>query len=180
MRRFQETKFLKHQQGAALIISMLILIILLLIGTSAIQTTTMEEKMAGNLRDRGLAFQAAETALRDAEDFIESQPNLSLFDGGNGLYGINDTEPSVWFNANQWTASSSRAFSGSLPKIATQPRYMAKMVLENKGDTEELNIKGYGQRAIGSGSVVFRITSRGTGGSDNSQVVLRSHYGKNI
>ena len=178
--RLLTIKHLQRQQGAALIISMLILIIMLLIGISAIRTTAMEEKMAGNLRDHGLAFQAAETALRDAEEFIEDQPNLSLFDGSGGLYGLNDDEPSVWFDASQWTASSSKPFSGTLPKIAAQPRFMAKMVLENKGDTPALNEGSYGDRPPGSGSVVFRITSRGTGGSNNSQVVLRSHYGKNL
>ena len=50
--------FCQSQKGAALITSLLILIIMLLIGVSAIRTTTMEEKMAGNMRDKDISFQA--------------------------------------------------------------------------------------------------------------------------
>ena len=171
---------LQRQSGAALIISMLLLIIMMLLGTSAIRTTTLEERMAGNLRDHGLAFQAAETALRDAEDFIESQPDLSLFTGNGGLYGLTHNEPTVWFDVNQWSSSAAKTFSGALPKLSAQPKFMAKVVVERQGDSEELNFLGYGRRPLGAGSAVFRITARGTGGSDNSQVVLRSHYGRNF
>ena len=40
----------------------------------------------------------------------------------------------------------------------------------------ELNIKGYGTNKQNDFEVIFRITSRGTGGSDLSQVVLQSYY----
>jgi type IV pilus assembly protein PilX len=58
------------QSGAVLIISLIMLLLLTLIGASSMQTSSLEEKMAGNLRDRNLAFQAAESALRDAEQDI--------------------------------------------------------------------------------------------------------------
>jgi type IV pilus assembly protein PilX len=59
-----------HQSGAVLVISLIMLLLLTLIGISSIQTTSLEEKMAGNLRDRNIAFQAAESAIRDAEQDI--------------------------------------------------------------------------------------------------------------
>jgi type IV pilus assembly protein PilX len=59
-----------NQSGAVLIVSLIMLLLLTLIGASSMQTTSLEEKMAGNLRDRNLAFQAAESALRDAEQDI--------------------------------------------------------------------------------------------------------------
>ena len=54
------------QHGSALIIGLIFLVLLTVVGITAMQTTTLEEKMAGNQRDRSVAFQAAETALRDA------------------------------------------------------------------------------------------------------------------
>ena len=63
--------FRYHQRGVALIITLLILLVMTIVSVSSVQTTTIEERMAGNLRDRNLAFQAAETALRNAESFIE-------------------------------------------------------------------------------------------------------------
>jgi len=43
------------------------LFILTILGIAALRVATLEERMAGNTRDRSLAFQAAEAALRDAE-----------------------------------------------------------------------------------------------------------------
>lgn len=57
----------KHQQGATLIIALIFMIVLTLLAMSSLQVGTLEEKMAGSARDRALALQAAEAALRDAE-----------------------------------------------------------------------------------------------------------------
>jgi type IV pilus assembly protein PilX len=54
------------QRGAVLIIALLFLTILTILGVTAMTATTFEERMAGNTRDVGVAFQAAEAALRDA------------------------------------------------------------------------------------------------------------------
>jgi type IV pilus assembly protein PilX len=59
------------------------LLLLTLIGASSMQSTSLEEKMAGNLRDRSIAFQAAESALRDAEQDIK----------GTGTTPRNPTDP---------------------------------------------------------------------------------------
>lgn len=55
------------QTGAVLPISLVMLLLLTLIGVTGSQVTGLEEKMAGNMRDKNIAFQAAESALRDAE-----------------------------------------------------------------------------------------------------------------
>jgi type IV pilus assembly protein PilX len=61
---------MKRQSGAVLIVGLIFLVVLTLLGLTAAQTGIMEEHMAGNTRDRNLAFQAAEAALRDAENDI--------------------------------------------------------------------------------------------------------------
>jgi len=61
----------KHvQNGSALIISLVFLLILTMIGIASIQDSTLQERMAGNERDRNLAFQTAEAALRVGEDHL--------------------------------------------------------------------------------------------------------------
>jgi type IV pilus assembly protein PilX len=54
------------QRGAVLVIALLFLTILTILGVTAMTATTYEERLAGNARDAGAAFQAAEAALRDA------------------------------------------------------------------------------------------------------------------
>lgn len=69
----KRTHVLRHaQRGAVLIIALLFLVILTILGVTAMTSTTFEERMAGNTRDRGLAFMAAEAALRDARRDINS------------------------------------------------------------------------------------------------------------
>ena len=57
----------RSQAGAVLIVSLVLLLVLTILGVSGVQNTTMEERMAGNYRDRFSAFQAAEAALRVGE-----------------------------------------------------------------------------------------------------------------
>ncbi len=65
-----------HQQGASLVIALMFLIVLTILGLVAVRSSTVQERMAGNDRDRAIAFEAAEAALRDAERDI--QANLTL------------------------------------------------------------------------------------------------------
>ncbi|MEW5769536.1 MAG: PilX N-terminal domain-containing pilus assembly protein [Pseudomonadota bacterium] len=46
---------------------LIFLVILTMIGVTASRMSGLEERMSGNMRDRALAMQAAEMALRDAE-----------------------------------------------------------------------------------------------------------------
>ncbi|MEN8166315.1 MAG: PilX N-terminal domain-containing pilus assembly protein [Pseudomonadota bacterium] len=57
-----------------LVTSLILLLVMTLLGLSAMQTSLMEETMAGNVRDHNLAFQAAEAALRDADAWLYSLP----------------------------------------------------------------------------------------------------------
>lgn len=61
-----------HQRGVALIISLILLVITTLLGLAAIRSITQEERMAGQSYSRSLAFQATESALRQAEALVEA------------------------------------------------------------------------------------------------------------
>ncbi|MCP5278015.1 MAG: hypothetical protein H6935_06605 [Thiobacillus sp.] len=79
-----------RQRGAALVVGLVIMVVLTVLGITAARMAGLEERMAGNMRDRALALQAAEMALRDAErDLL-----------GVGSRSIVGTE-SFWPNCNQ-------------------------------------------------------------------------------
>ncbi len=94
------------QRGAVLIVSLLILLILTVIGVSSMQSSTLEEKMASNSRDRNIGFQSAETAMREAETYIESLVTTGGFTNANGLYAEIADEPDPYAVAT-WTTSGS-------------------------------------------------------------------------
>ena len=64
------------QQGIALPLTLILLFAMTLLGIATLRTTTLEENMSANSRLRQIAFNAAETTLRDAEYFV-----LDLGDG---------------------------------------------------------------------------------------------------
>ena len=61
-----------RQRGTILLVSLVIMLLLTILGVTALNNVTMEERMAGNLRDGDLAFQAAEAALRSGENLLAS------------------------------------------------------------------------------------------------------------
>ena len=58
---------LRKQRGIALYVALILLLVLTLLGLVAVQVTTMQERMAGNYRTLNLAFQNAESRVRDSE-----------------------------------------------------------------------------------------------------------------
>lgn len=67
------------QQGSALLISLVLLALLTLTGITAIDSSTLEKKITGNFRDLQVTLHAGETALLEAEKFVEST-TFDLFD----------------------------------------------------------------------------------------------------
>lgn len=55
-----------RQHGAVLITALIILLVLALLGVTAMNSTAMEQKMAGNTMATNIAFQAAESGLAGA------------------------------------------------------------------------------------------------------------------
>jgi len=80
------------QKGSVLIIAMVLLLVMTLIGMAGIEVTGLEERMVLNMRDRQAAFEAAEAALAQAEEFLDADSNsVSLVnfadqDGTGGFY----------------------------------------------------------------------------------------------
>jgi type IV pilus assembly protein PilX len=61
----------RRQRGVALIISLILLTIMSLVGIAGVRAVSKEERMVAQSFDRAIAFQAAESALREAEGWIE-------------------------------------------------------------------------------------------------------------
>lgn len=64
------------QQGAALVVTLILLLVLTVLGITALRTTFLEERMARHAMDRAMAMESAESALREAELWLDQQTNL--------------------------------------------------------------------------------------------------------
>lgn len=78
------------QSGATLVIALIILLVMSMIGISNMQSSTLQERMAGNAKQKTTARIAAESALKEAERWltanVRSSADLFLFSGVGGLY----------------------------------------------------------------------------------------------
>lgn len=83
-------KAMQRQVGAALITGLIFLVVLTMIGVTAARMSTLEERMSGNMRDRSLAMQAAEMALRDAERDILGLGAAPRNPAISGITGFDD------------------------------------------------------------------------------------------
>ena len=170
------------QHGVALVISLIILVSLTMLGLTSIQRTTVDLAMAGNQRETGLMFQAAEVGLVEAEDFIEASTTNADFDNVNlGLYTVRPTDVTYfspdYYDDGTWNASSQTA--GTMLDAYEQPRYM----IEYLGDRSQnplaaINIGGYGTQQTGDIVSIYRSTARGAGLTGNSYRYVQSYFGK--
>ena len=60
------------QQGATLIIALVLLAIVTIVGIAGMRGTNLEMKMIASARDRAIAFEAAESALRGVEQYFQN------------------------------------------------------------------------------------------------------------
>jgi type IV pilus assembly protein PilX len=60
------------QRGASLLVVLILLLVMTLLGLAVLRGTLLEERMSANMYDRSLAFQQAESALREAEDKVRA------------------------------------------------------------------------------------------------------------
>ncbi len=164
----------RAQTGSALIVSLLILLVMTLIGVTAMSSSNLEEKMAGNSRDKMLAFQAAEAALRQGEDMVANLVTIAPFSSCGGTYLYDQgCKPDVTLDGT-WTTA--KSYTGTIDKIKTNPKYIIEYTGQ-AGSSNSLNVDNYGDNSVEIVST-FRVTARGTGGSDNSVVLLQSYHGK--
>ena len=171
------------QSGAVLITSLILLLVMTLIGLSSMRSTTLEERMSGNVRNKEIAFQASEAVLREGEVWLlnlSGEPDATL-DGGSGVWELNapdpdDTNHIPWWKEStrddSWWNTNGTAFSSVLSGVSVMPRYLVEEVQIVR---DSLNL---GQQNDGAGRSFYRVTSNGAGGNQLARVLLQSTYAR--
>jgi len=169
-----------RQKGIALFISLVLLLVLTIIGVSAVQTTSLEERMARNTHDNVLAFQAAESALREAEQWVAANVvSTAVFTAGgnNGQYAAPVFgQAENWSDAGVWIGGNSRVAVSTIQGVADQPRYIIEWVATVERE-ENPGMLTSSYSTLFDRVEIFRITSRGVGGTVAATVMLQSTFG---
>lgn len=169
----------QHQRGAALVVSLIILVAMTMLGITSMKSSTTELTMSGNLRESALSFQAAEAGLRTAETIVTTSISPAMFDDStDSLLSINTADPD-YLNDTTWVNTTHIPIS--LAGINTNPQYIIKYLGkwdQNPNARVEENFGGYGAQITGRIVSNFRITSRGSGQTDNTFRTVQSFYGR--
>ncbi len=177
------------QAGFSLMAVLVMMVVLASLAFAGLNTSLLQERMAGNARDRQLAMQAAEAALRDAEaDIAANLTADSAFVPGctAGLCVPASMTSSGAVSTARWrlidwavSANQSRSYGGhtgatALPGVPDAPRYIIELLPElppQAGQSASLNRSAQAAQA-------FRITARATGLRSTTVVVLQSTFVK--
>lgn len=179
-----------RQRGWTLLTSLVFLFILSMLGIAAMQGASLEERMAGNQRERNIAFEAAEAALRDAEQDILASGRISGslgFAGGCnsagnylGLCTPSTTLTPVWESVDwrdaattvRYVTYGAKTGTAAWPNVTRQPRYIIEWMPNLRG--QDLGTESYGDTA--QSKYQYRITAFGYGPADTAEVRLQSVF----
>lgn len=169
----------KQQKGAILIFCLIFLTVLTMMGVSGMESTTLEERMSGNMRDYTMAFQAAESAIKAAEAWLVVQADLPTVsaDGSTTVWRENamdasDSDGKYWWeHANaDWTWWTNNGIAiTDVAEVSAQPRYII----------EEYRSVDSGQSiAFGASTprIFHRVTARGVGINPTTSVSVQTTF----
>lgn len=165
----------RRESGAALIVALLIMLMMTVIGLTAMSTSTLEEKMAGNMRDQQLAFQAAETALLDGEGWLEPliyEPDTCTSAPCTTVWEV-ETLSDLSSQTISWWESNGVEYgvagSQDIPDVAQDPHY----VIEYQSFVPDSLRVGHGAP---TGKVYYRTTTQAVGGTTTAEAVIEGSY----
>lgn len=115
------------ERGVSLLVVLLLLLIMTVIGLAAMRSSILQQRMTSNLVDRNVAFQAAETALRQGEVLAQGF-NVDNVPGSGCSAGMcsrpTGTDADRWTDSNfdGWTNVS----TGEVSSLAQPPQFFVE------------------------------------------------------
>ncbi|WP_049721177.1 pilus assembly PilX family protein [Gilvimarinus polysaccharolyticus] len=162
------------QAGVTLIVGLIMVLVMTVLGLSAIRGSGLQEQMAGNMRDRQLAFQASEAALREAEVQLEV-PAPPIGSSQGFKESLNQSSTAFWLDyENNWSALAAD-YSNHIDHVKERPKYLVEEVrFYSSGlDGNPVDLSSMLNKGM---EVRYRVTARSTGGSTDANVILQSSY----
>lgn len=176
-------------RGISLVIALVILAVMSLLGLAGLRSVTLEEKMATGTYDRGLAFQAAEAALREGESLLPHSVLTGLIpdDMAAASYTNDSCEVSTCTNglcarpdpacAERWLDS---GFTGWIAGPSVQPLSTSALTIATQYFVEVAErgvpCTAFVQQDITSLCNVYRVTARNAPSEGRGSVMLQSTF----
>ncbi|MEW5886443.1 MAG: PilX N-terminal domain-containing pilus assembly protein [Pseudomonadota bacterium] len=167
------------QSGMVLLMALVMLLLVTLLGVTSVRMLTVEERMAANSFDRNLAFQAAETALREGEALAASNtaPPPTAMDCGqlnngacvNGLC----SPPVAACNSARWDDASFNGWRNATTLVSPLAAGAPQFFVEHLGPGFVCDPQEQPPNTVCNG---YRITARSQPADGRAVVILQSIY----
>lgn len=168
-----------NEHGAVLIIGLVMVLLISIVSLAAIRGSNLQEAMAGNMRDRNIAFQSTESALRQGESVV-MQAVLPIFNGSNGLHlDLNNTPANsvTKFSEAKWADKANwvKEMTVDLKWVESSPVYIVEELNSDIGKEAAIAGSGIDQDSLTFETVPFRVSARGVGATNDTVVILQSY-----
>lgn len=179
----QKNSVIKNQSGVVLIVGLVLLLILTVIGLASIRGSDLQERMAGNMRDRNVAFQSAEAALREGESELNAAL-LPLFTGDEpGYWPDLNKQPAIQprpinWTKDEWESNSVELLEDSIAGVVEQPRYAVEKVIVTGLAASQGSAVDHESVEKMTEAEYFRITSRALGLTQDTEVILQTTFAR--
>ncbi len=193
----------KSQRGATLVVALVILAVLSVIGVATMQNSTSQERMANNSRQKMIAETAAESALREAEQWLrvnvsdrEALKEEFIVDPRDGFYTNRElpqllsADPRPLENSmsdisddDVWLADEDLSIEidnlggnwARNPRVVVELLGQYRLGTESGAGSSVINLDGDTEPGFNN-SWVFRITAIGWSQNEDIYSVLRSTF----
>lgn len=153
------------EAGVALPVTLILLTIITVLAFAGFNDATLQERMAGNVRDREVAFQAAEAALRAGEQWLQLN---QIAASANAV--VSGVDAAAWNGASSPVPTGSRTGlygTGDGITLAANPVFYVgsqQLLRTNPGE----NPPEFRE--------IFPVIAHAQGGTDAAFVILRSTF----
>jgi type IV pilus assembly protein PilX len=166
-----------RQSGVVLFVALILLLILSLLGVTAARMQTVEERMARNDDNRQLGAEAAEAALRNAENGLSTSAPQFIFPGP-GLYQP-DLSTGSPVTAMNWGVPANTVPYGGPPLSSVPAQTQAPKVAVEQ--LASIAVPGNDASVVSLNPptppiTVFRVTAQGVGADGTSTTTLQSIF----
>jgi type IV pilus assembly protein PilX len=170
-----------RQCGMVLIVALVMVVLMSVVAVASIRGSGLQEAMSGSMRDRNVAFQGAESALRNAEKTVGDNAVAieTLVAKNTGGYFIDLNKSTTIDRPVDWELDDWKNLGlkmSGIDNVSSQPYSV----------TEQLSYSGSAIDSGGGIDVVsrerstdyqfYRVTVRSVGLTDNTEIILQSTY----
>jgi type IV pilus assembly protein PilX len=168
-----------HERGMVLVTALLMLIVVTILALAMFRSFGLDEKIAGNLREKQRALSAAETAEQYAEYWLTTGGGSSSAPLTTCTATTPASAPAICTNpltaATQipWMASGAVVGTPYTPSVPAPMNVSTTPSMGSYYATPQFYIQYLGQNANGT---IYQIDAQGIGGSPDTVAVVETTY----